>query len=135
MSSIQKTLTLAAPIEQVWAALTDPASIMEWMLDEDVRVDLRVGGHYSLFDRETSGAFIAIEAPNLLEYTWRQRNWPGEWGDSRVRWVLEANGSYTHVSLLHDHFPNEDELVGHDEGWDLYWLGPMRDWLEEDATE
>jgi len=131
MSLVEKNLTVAAPIEKVWAALTDPALITEWMLDEDVRVDLRIGGQYRFFDGETSGQFTIIQAPTLLEYTWRQRSWPFEWADSRVRWELESEGSGTQIRLLHDNFPNEDERAGHDEGWDLYWLGPMCDWLEE----
>jgi len=34
MSDIVKNVKIAAPIEKVWAALTDPAAIGGWMGDE-----------------------------------------------------------------------------------------------------
>ena len=44
MSDIEKSLTITAPLDRVWAALTDPVAIGEWMFDDTVEVDLRVGG-------------------------------------------------------------------------------------------
>ena len=35
MSDIVKNVKIAAPIEKVWAALTDPAAIGGWMGDEN----------------------------------------------------------------------------------------------------
>jgi hypothetical protein len=32
---------------------------------------------------------------------------------------------------VHDRFPNEQERQGHDEGWDLYFLGPLQETLEQ----
>jgi hypothetical protein len=34
------------------------------------------------------------------------------------------------VRLTHDKFPNTEERDSHDEGWDVYWLKPMKEWLE-----
>jgi uncharacterized protein YndB with AHSA1/START domain len=131
MSYIEKLLWIDAPIQRVWGAITNPDDIAEWMFDETVSVDLRLGGHYALFDQQTTGQFTLIEAPQLVEYTWRQSAWPQDWADSIVRWELQAEGQQTHVRLLHGNFPTEAELHGHDEGWDVYWLGPMKDWLED----
>lgn len=132
MQPIRKSVRIAAPIEKVWAALTDPESIRGWMgLDSVVRVDLQVGGRYQLFGGETTGVFTQIQKPGVLEYTWRQGEWPAEWADSVVRWELASDGPGTRVTLAHDGFPNEAERDGHAEGWDLYWLGPMQDWLEK----
>jgi uncharacterized protein YndB with AHSA1/START domain len=131
MSYIEKWLTIDAPIQRVWSAVTNPNHIGEWMLDELVAVDLRLGGGYAFFDEQTTGQFTVIEAPYVVEYTWRQRNWPPAWADSLVRWELQPAGEMTQVRLLHWNFPTEDELRGHDSGWDAYWLGPMKDWLED----
>ena len=44
MTDIEKNVLIAAPIEKVWAALTDPTNIRGWMGDDDtIEVDLRVG--------------------------------------------------------------------------------------------
>jgi len=129
---VTKKLTIAAPIEKVWAALTSPKAIAGWM-GGPVIVNPRVGGKYALFGGETTGKFTQIEKPSTLEYTWRQANWPAEWADSRVHWELKPTKTGTQVKLTHDHFPNQDERDGHDEGWDTYWLAPMKEWLETKA--
>lgn len=126
-------MTIAAPIEKVWAALTDPQAIGAWMDDEAVKVDLKVGGRYQFFGGETTGKITELAPPATLEYTWRQGEWKTEWPDSVVRWELKSTGKKTQVHLTHRQFPNQSERDGHDEGWDLYWLGPMIAWLEANA--
>lgn len=131
MTDIEKDIHIAAPIEKVWAALTDPKAIGGWMGDEDsIKVDLKAGGRYALFGGETTGAFARVEKPNRLEYTWRQSGWHKDWPDSIVRWELKPKGKGTQVHLVHTQFPNVEERDSHDEGWDMYWLEPMRVRLE-----
>jgi len=133
MTDVVKQVTIAAAIEQVWAALTDAGTIAAWMDDDSAAVDLKVGGAYALFGRETTGTFKRIEPPGLLEYTWRQSSWPRAWKDSLVRWELSAEDGTTRVKLTHSAFPNDDERDSHDGGWDVYWLQPMIDYLERGA--
>jgi uncharacterized protein YndB with AHSA1/START domain len=130
MADVEKRVVIKAPITRVWKALTDPRTIGEWMLDSLVEVDLQVGGKYAFFGEDTTGTITALAAPNTLEYTWRQSGWPEGWADSVVRWELAADGNKTQIHLTHDHFPNVAERDSHDEGWDMYWLIPMREWLE-----
>src|SRR5262245_30732218 len=112
MSEVEKNITIAAPIDRVWEALTDPEAIGEWMLDEEVRVDLRPGGAYAFFDGQTTGEFTQIRPQTLLEYTWRQSEWPSDYTDSLVHWELQPDGNSTHIYLLHSNFPNDDERNG-----------------------
>ena len=131
MAEIEKHIHIEAPVEAVWAALTEPADIMAWMgEDSEVAVDLKVGGHYQFFYGATTGTFAEIEAPRRLAYTWRQMEWQSHWPDSVVGWTLTPNGRGTEVHLTHENLPNASEQDGHDQGWDLYWLNPMKDWLE-----
>ena len=109
--------------------LTNAEEIAAWMGGE-IESDLRPGGKYAYFEGETTGKYTLVESPQRLEYTWRQSNWEDGWADSIVRWRLKPSGEATEVSLVHEDFPNEDERSGHDEGWDLYWLDPMKEWLE-----
>jgi uncharacterized protein YndB with AHSA1/START domain len=133
MPKVTKKITIAAPVEKVWTALTHTKAIASWM-GGVVKVSLKVGGEFAFFKGETTGAFTRIEKPNTLEYTWRQANWPAEWADSRVHWELNPIKSGTQVRLTHDKFPNEAESAGHDEGWDTHWLTPMKAWLEAKAA-
>ncbi len=129
MPDIEKNVTIAAPIAKVWAALTDPEAISGWM-GGAVKVELKKGGGYKFFGGDTTGAFTEIKKPETLEYTWRQKEWKKEWPDSVVRWALKAAKGGTQAHLTHNTFPNKEERDGHDEGWDSYWLAPMKAWLE-----
>jgi len=128
---IKDRLILAAP-QAVWAALTEPQAIRAWMgEDSTVEIDLRPGGAYRLFSGETSGTIQSLEPGTRLTYTWRQGEWPAEWGDSLVDWTLTPAKGGTLLHLVHDRFPNEQEREGHDEGWDLYFLDPLQEILEQ----
>jgi uncharacterized protein YndB with AHSA1/START domain len=129
MPTIRKSVLIAAPIDKVWAALTGPKAIAAWM-GGTVKSNPRPGGRFALFGGETTGRYARVQKPTQLEYSWRQANWPAEWADSQVRWTLKATGAGTRVALAHDRFPNEAERAGHAEGWDVYWLEPMKAWLE-----
>ena len=56
--TIKKSVTVAAPIHKVWAALTNPKDIGAWMSDGNVKVTLRKSGRYAFFGGETSGKFV-----------------------------------------------------------------------------
>lgn len=132
MTPIKKSLTIAAPIARVWAALTGPKAIAAWM-GGPVTSNPRPGGRLALFGGETTGRYLQVAKPTALAYTWRQAGWPAEWADSRVRWTLRAVRAGTAIRLVHTGFPNLAERDAHAEGWDIYWLGPMQAWLEAPA--
>lgn len=130
-TTIRKTVQIKAPVEKVWAALTDAAAIGAWMGKAGLKLTLRKGGHYAFFGGDTIGVFTEIRRPNTLEYTWRQHSWQKDWSDSVVRWELNPKGKSTYLRLVHSQLPNTEERDSHDEGWDSYWLGPMKAWLEK----
>ena len=134
MESVIKEIVVRAPLQSVWSALTEVKAIGGWMgAESEVEVDLRPGGRYRLFGGETTGEFRVIDPPHRLAYSWRQGEWPAAWKDSLVEWELRADGSSTRVRVMHSKFPNDEERASHDEGWDLYWLEPMKAWLETQA--
>lgn len=78
---IRFTRRLRHPIEEVWAALTEPARLADWWppFATDVTVDLREGGSMS-FDwpdgPQLEFRFIRVVPPTLLEHTHTS---PGSW--------------------------------------------------------
>ena len=130
IQDIEKNVVIDAGITNVWDALTDPAAIGGWTDDDSVKVDLKKGGAYKIFGGDTTGYFINIEKPNVLEYSWRMGEWDDKWADSLVRWELHPYGKKTKVKLTHVNLPTKDERDSHDEGWDVYFLEPMKSWLE-----
>ena len=130
MLDVKKVVTINAPLEKVWAALADAHSIGVWMNDDKVRMTLSIGGSCTFFDGETTGKVISVTPPRHLEYSWRQAGWHARWKDSVVQWTLRKSGEGTRVTLIHNQFPNQEERDSHAEGWDIYWLQPMKAWLE-----
>jgi len=90
-------LTLDNHLEEVWAALTEPAWLARWLAPGEI--DLRDGGIVRL-DFGESGATIdsqvtALEPHRLLEYSWSS---PGE-PARPLRWELEPVGPTTLLTL------------------------------------
>jgi uncharacterized protein YndB with AHSA1/START domain len=59
--------TYAAPVEDVWDALTTPDRISRWFLP--VSGDYRLGGTYQ-FEGNAGGEILECERPNRLKVTW-----------------------------------------------------------------
>jgi uncharacterized protein YndB with AHSA1/START domain len=86
------------PPEQVWKALTDPASLREWApFDADRSLDHV--GPVTLATVGTPASQISqtrvtrAEKPSLLQY---------RWGDNDIRWQLEPLGEGTRLTLWHN---------------------------------
>ncbi|HEY5267038.1 MAG TPA: SRPBCC family protein [Acidimicrobiales bacterium] len=78
---IEREIAIEAPIERVWAALTQPASVSAWFCNgEAVTIDLRVGGVMTLDIGEHGyfkTAIVTLDPPNVFSYRWASA-YPGE---------------------------------------------------------
>lgn len=106
---------LEFPPDEVWAALTEPARLAEWLapaqiapgVDGEIALDFGEGG-------EESGRITAWDPPRLLVYEW---NFVGE-SPSNVRWELTPDdpGSSTRLMLEHT-LLQADTATGYGAGW------------------
>ncbi|MDQ3696337.1 MAG: SRPBCC family protein [Chloroflexota bacterium] len=90
---------LLHPAEKVWAALTDPARLAQWLAPGEL--ELTLGGRVSLAftdgDGVIDGRVTAIAPPRLLEFTWTDKD--DDLGF--VRWELMADDGGTRLVLTH----------------------------------
>jgi uncharacterized protein YndB with AHSA1/START domain len=106
------------PVEKVWAALSTPGRIAEWMGVEWLSGDapLREGGpfdyRFRAADIETRGTVLRLEPPRLLEHSWFDNLPPG----SVVRWSLEPDGDGCVLTLTHI-FREPDDAPRTAAGW------------------
>jgi uncharacterized protein YndB with AHSA1/START domain len=89
--------SLAFPIDEVWASITEPARLADWWppFAADITVDLREGGKIVFAWLETDFptlefTIVRLAAPTLLEHTHTS---PGSW----MRWELEATADGTRL--------------------------------------
>ena len=118
--------TIDAPRERVFRAFTEPALFEQWWgptgcISRNARIDLRVGGAYSvdmeLPDGNTTvlrGEYRVIDPPHTLSYTFA---WDGDPVETVVTVEFdEANGS-TELTLTHEGFPDQPRMNDHETGW------------------
>ncbi|MER7050134.1 SRPBCC family protein [Streptomyces jumonjinensis] len=108
---IEKEITIAAPVEQVWAVLTEPEHVGSWFgQGEPTPVDLRPGGTM-LLDHGAYGQFpttiVAVDPPYRLSYRWASAH-PGEQaveGNSTlVEFTLTREGEGTRLRVTESGF-------------------------------
>ncbi len=127
-SPIDLTVETTAAPARVWAALTDPRRVADWLTDaSDVR---RVGDPYRLDFGDGSvidGVITELEPGRRFAYTW---SWSGSepHEETLVAWtVAPRDEGGTEVRLIHDGWGEAglDHTVRDDhEG---YWMGYLED--------
>lgn len=128
---IVQEVTIKAPAERIFAALTKPEELLKWWVAEGkfkvthAECDLQPGGKWLMRvagdcagDACTVvyGEYRTIEPPRSLTYTWlRERE---DYPETLVRWDLEENNGYTTVRVTHSGFISES-MRARNSGWPL----------------
>jgi uncharacterized protein YndB with AHSA1/START domain len=107
---IEREITIAAPIERVWAILTEPAHIAVWFGPGTPQVDLRPGGTMTI-DHGQKASFPTriegVEPPTYLAYRWASA-YPGvmatEDNSTLVEFTLAASGAATKLRVVESGF-------------------------------
>lgn len=124
---IKKVYKISAPIEQVWKALVDPKIIDEWG-GGPAKMDGKIGTEFRLWDGDIHGKNIEVVEEKKLVQEW----FGGDWQEpSKVTFTLESENNKTILQLEHTDVPF-DEVDDIDQGWDDYYLGPLKELLEKE---
>lgn len=120
------SMTVDAPPEAVFQALTDPEALREWMGAPAPVVEPRVGGRYELGWRyEVEGKEVAGGPMKILDIVPNELlvvSWPDWRGDQSVptqsiTWRLEPDGTGTRVTLTHAGFIRTVDFSDYPFGW------------------
>jgi uncharacterized protein YndB with AHSA1/START domain len=139
---IEREVLIDAPIEVVWAVLTDAEHISGWFSDS-VELDLTPGGKAALHwnDHGTvHGRVERVEPPHFFSFRWVVH--PGsevaEDNSTLVEFSLTAEGDSTRLMLVESGFrdlagPDDEKqrhFDSHRHGWELE-LGQLREYVEQ----
>ena len=126
-NAIQREILIPKPREQVWRAITDSATLAEWMFPNDFeprvghRFTFRVPGNPKMnFDGLTVRCeVLECEPPTRLEFSWSAG---GAVENTRVSFKLEPDGEGTRVLFEHSGFDlsqpfGEQAFKGAEFGW------------------
>lgn len=127
MKNLKKYYIIPATPEEIYLALTLPATIHLWTGDK-VEMEAVPGTEFSLWDGAIVGKNLEfVESKKIVQ----------EWyfGDqeeaSIVTIILHPDKKGTSVELRHTNIPDEeyDDIV---EGWDTQYFGSLKDFYEEE---
>jgi uncharacterized protein YndB with AHSA1/START domain len=109
---IERETTIAAPVERVWALITEGEHVGRWFGDAGAEIDLRPGGamllRWSEYG-EVRARVEDVEPPHRFAYRWAARNAApgeelGEGNSTRVEFTLAADGDRTRLRVVETGF-------------------------------
>ena len=120
------SITIDAPIEEVWRALTTSELIKQWFFGVDTESDWEAGsslvhrGEWQGKPYEDRGEILKIDSPRLLVHT--------HWSDlsglpdrpenyQEVTWALEARGAIAKLTVTERNLPSEEATAVSENGW------------------
>lgn len=131
-ASLTLVRVVRATPESLFAACTEPATLMRWLGPAEwravsVEADVRVGGRFFFRMHGPQGTMAAeglyevVDPPRLLVHSWRwiesSNGDPPESGLSRVRYEIQPHPDGARLTFTHEGLEDDDSARSHEEGW------------------
>ena len=145
---IERETIIDAPIERVWALITEAEHLGRWFGDAGAEVDLRPGGAMVLRWSEhgtSHGRVVAVEPHTRFAYRWApfqdpSGDEPGEGNSTLVEFTLEPEGDGPRLRVVESGFASlatsEEQRAKNVEsntgGWE-FETGELREYAEKVA--
>lgn len=125
MKKIKQEYIIDGPVEKVWNALVDPKEIDAWG-GGPAKMSSKAGEEFELWGGDIHGTNVRVEKEKVLEQDW----FGGEWDEaSKLKFQLSEKDGKTKLVLTQENIPDKD-AKDIDEGWHDYYLGPLKEYLE-----
>jgi uncharacterized protein YndB with AHSA1/START domain len=124
--SLTSSITIDAPIEDVWKAVTTPALIKQWFFGVDTETDWNVGsplvhrGEYQGKPYEDKGEILQFDPPKLLVHThWSDLSGKPDTPEhsQEVSWALAQRNGATELTITERNLPSEEAKAVSEESW------------------
>jgi uncharacterized protein YndB with AHSA1/START domain len=140
---IEREVLIAAPVERVWAVVTEAEHIGAWFGDAGAEIDLRPGGLLVTRFKEHGTWFARVEkveAPRFFSYRsgLGPDQEPTAGNSTLIEYTLTPEGTSTRLRVVESGFPSlawpEEKkakyVEGNTQGW-LIKLGELRDYVQK----
>jgi uncharacterized protein YndB with AHSA1/START domain len=139
---IRREIVIDAPVDVVWAVVTEPEHIAGWFSD-GVELELRPGGRMALrWERYgvVRGRVERVEPPHVFSFRWVVPREPGaevaERNATLVEFTLSPEGASTRLTVVESGFDaldgreedREGWVDGHRSGWEIE-LGELAEYV------
>lgn len=130
MKTIKQIYFIHAPLSEVWKALVDPEYIDGWG-GGPAKMDEKVGTRFSLWDGSIWGTNIEVKPEKKLVQEWYSESGDKKWEKPSVAtFTLVQKKDGVEIDFFHADIP-DDDAKDIEEGWKDYYLGPLKEYLEE----
>ena len=122
----EQSITIGAPIERVWEAITTPEVIKRWFFGVDTETDWKKGspivhrGEYQGRPYEDRGEILEIQPPRLLVHS----HWSPVSGlpdepenHERVSWELVERENGTELTIRESNLASEEARATSEQSW------------------
>ena len=126
MPDLKKYYLIPAPPDEVYIALTNPATIQLWT-GNTAEMSTIPGSEFSLFDGNISGKNLEFEEGKKIVQEW----YFGEQEEKSIVTIkLHADKRGTSAELEHTNIPDDyyENIAG---GWDDVYFGALIEFYEE----
>jgi len=118
-------LYINASAEEVWNAITDPATVARFFFGQVREATYEVGGHLRSWSPDRSemwgdNTILECDPPRRLVHTWRSLYDPDMAAEpeSRVTWEIEEQpGGFSKLTLIHDRLDASPKTAASVRGW------------------
>lgn len=139
--TIEREITIAAPVERVWDLLTQAEGLGQWFGDDGADIDLRPGGDLTLrwvAHGTVTGRVERVERPSVFAYRWWLQGLEHqEAASTLVEFTLRSEGDGTHVRVVESGFDSlgaytdvAAKVKENGDGWAVV-IGRLRDHVEQ----
>jgi uncharacterized protein YndB with AHSA1/START domain len=135
----EESITIDAPIERVWEALTMPEVIKRWFFGVDTETDWQEGspivhrGEYQGRPYEDRGSILQIQPPRLLVHShWSPVSGLPDAPENyqQVAWELSEGDGGTRLTIKESNLPFEEARATSEQSWRIV-LENLKKLLEE----
>ncbi len=136
---IEREVMVDAPIERVWAVVTEAEHLGTWFGDSGAEIDLRPGGAMTMTWQKhgTVRAVVErVEPPHLFAYRWARPmgTVPAEGNSTLVEFILAAEDGRTRLRVVESGFRSlhttEQDQTAYAEGNVRGWKSELDEMLE-----
>lgn len=124
--STEQSITIEAPIERVWEALTSPPLIKLWFFGVDTETDWAVGspivhrGEYQGKPYEDKGVILELDPPRRLVHShWspisQLPDLPQHY--ELISWELAETGAGTELTITESNLASEEAKATSEQSW------------------
>ena len=135
----EASVTIDAPVESVWRALTTPELIKQWFFGVDTETDWTVGGplvHRGVYQGKAyvdKGRIIRFDPPRTLVHThWSDISGKPDMPENyqQVTWALSDKDGKALLEVTEENIPSPEAQAVSEQGWQTV-LANLKGLLED----